>query len=630
MNRSIIRRAVTALAAMLLVVGAGTLAVAVPAYADIGTRSSEVDAGITQNGSATGITVGGQLTVGVIISDHSGDCINFNNCDNPLGTVDFVLQNADLSYNQTIATLSLSGVVNDSSQGYATIDNPLPAGTYHVDAHYNGDPNFAPNNGTLDNVVVSALTPDVSITQSSTSSYQGDPVTFSASVGSPNGVHPTGTVQLVYGMTGIGGPLTLDGSGNASITRTDLPLSDSSGHTYYFHYSGDAYLNAADSTSLDHQTLAKIPTTTTVSVSTPTRQDDPVLLSAGVSAAGGVQPPGTVTFFAMIGTIEQASTTATLSGGVATGSFPAYGLPPLPFTVIAQYSPSDPSYAASSASTPLVVTPAIPLTGVVLDVSATPSPGRLGSPETLHVVATAPSGSTTPAEGAVGFQIGSSPLGSCILAPAAGGTTACDLTTSTLPAGVDPIVVTYAGSTHYAAVEASLSVTITEPSATTLTASPTTATSGTKVTLTAQVSFADPVTGEPTGTVTFRDGSGLIGSASVDASGKATLTTTVLPLGKRTITANYSGDAVVDSSASAPVTVTITAPVTSHPTGSSTSSTTSPSGSSSTTTANGSGTLADTGVRHLWGLNTAAVVLLLLGVACTVLGRRRRPAGRTR
>ncbi|MEO9139592.1 MAG: Ig-like domain-containing protein [Jatrophihabitans sp.] len=569
MYRSRIRRVVPTLLAVLFLVGASTFTVASPAVADTGNRDSQVSVAVQQNSSSSGITVGGQLYLGVMIEDHSGSCINFDDCDNPLGTVDFVLQNADLSYNQTIATLNLSGVVHDASQANVTIDNPLPAGTYHVDAHYNGDPNFHANDGTLDNVEIASLTPDVGIVQSSTSSYQGDPVTFSASVSSPNGVQPTGTVQLVYGMTDIGDPIPLDSSGNAWITRTDLPLSDSSGHTYYFHYSGNyvssghGFLNPADSNSIDHQTLTKTPTSTTLSVTSPTRQDDRVDLVGYVSAAGGAQPPGTVTFTASVGGIPFGTASGTLSGGFATATFPASTLFPAPYTVLAQYNPSDPGYAASNASADLLITAAIPLDGVVLAVTASPDPGVLGAPETLHVIATPPAGSTAPVTGEMSFATGATTLGTCSLTAAA----ACDLITTALPAGVDPITVTYPGSTRYAGVTASTSVTIDKPT--------------------------------PTGTPTS-------GSPSTHPSSGSTSSTT-------------SGSPTARPSASP----------SGSPTGTGrTSSTRSGAGANG---AGGSGTLAETGVRGLTPSSIVAAALLALGIAFSLLGRRRhRVVGRHR
>ena len=48
--------------------------------------------------------------------------------------------------------------------------------------------------------------------------------------------------------------------------------------------------------------------------------------------------------------------------------------------------------------------------------------------------------------------------------------------------------------------------------------------------------------GPPTGTVTFSDGGTILGTAALDGSGTATLTTVALSVGGHSITATYSGD----------------------------------------------------------------------------------------
>jgi hypothetical protein len=70
------------------------------------------------------------------------------------------------------------------------------------------------------------------------------------------------------------------------------------------------------------------------------------------------------------------------------------------------------------------------------------------------------------------------------------------------------------------------------------------------VTFMATVSSVPPATRTPTGTVLFRDSSTVLGTALLDATGRAVLTTSVLSAGTHTITASYNGDENFGSSIS--------------------------------------------------------------------------------
>ncbi|MCN9243590.1 Ig-like domain repeat protein [Streptomyces sp. RY43-2] len=130
------------------------------------------------------------------------------------------------------------------------------------------------------------------------------------------------------------------------------------------------------------------------------------------------------------------------------------------------------------------------------------------------------------------------------------GTTASSSTPveTLLPAGVHATAIA-AGNYH------SLALAVRAASTTTLTASPTTAAPGQPVTLTAHVTCTS---GTPTGgEVIFFDGTTQIGTATVDAQGNATLTTTDLGVGTHEITAHFQGMGDCPASVSEPVTVTV-------------------------------------------------------------------------
>jgi Big-like domain-containing protein/beta-propeller repeat-containing protein len=100
---------------------------------------------------------------------------------------------------------------------------------------------------------------------------------------------------------------------------------------------------------------------------------------------------------------------------------------------------------------------------------------------------------------------------------------------------------------------------LTAPTKTALAASPTTATSGAAVNLTATVAEVGG-TSVPTGTVTFKDGTTTLGSMTLNGTGVAVYSTSTLAVGAHSITAAYGGDAANSASTSTAASVTISAP----------------------------------------------------------------------
>jgi sugar lactone lactonase YvrE len=88
----------------------------------------------------------------------------------------------------------------------------------------------------------------------------------------------------------------------------------------------------------------------------------------------------------------------------------------------------------------------------------------------------------------------------------------------------------------------------------TITASPTSSTLGGEVLFTAKVSGS---LGTPTGTVTFMEGSAVVGSSNLNSSGVGASDTSSLTGGLHSITASYSGNSVYAPFVSKPVSVTV-------------------------------------------------------------------------
>jgi len=102
-----------------------------------------------------------------------------------------------------------------------------------------------------------------------------------------------------------------------------------------------------------------------------------------------------------------------------------------------------------------------------------------------------------------------------------------------------------------------LNITFTTASTNVVTASANPSVFGQPVTLTATITSAG---GAATGPVSFFDGSTLLGSGTLDGSGKATFTSSSLAVGGHSITASYDGDANIAQSASGALTLNISQP----------------------------------------------------------------------
>ncbi len=175
-----------------------------------------------------------------------------------------------------------------------------------------------------------------------------------------------------------------------------------------------------------------------------------------------------------------------------------------------------------------------------------------GQPFTLTASASAPFGGTP--TGTVTFSDGGTTLGT---APLVNGV--ATLSTSLSTPGTHSLVATYAGEKSFLGSTSnavSHDVRTGTPTHTSLAASQTQIVRGAAVTLTADVTSADPGSPTPTGTVTFLSDQTPIGSAPLQ-NGRATLTTSAFTGGQHTVVASYGGNADFAGSQSNPITITV-------------------------------------------------------------------------
>ena len=461
------------------------------------------------------------------------------------GTVQFYTDNG--------ATLLGSADLTNGVATYTT--SSLVAGANSVDAVYESTSSDF-NGSTSPYVTVTlaaAATSTTTVTYSPSSPvYGGEEVTLTATVtpNSPLTGTPTGTVVFYNGTTALG-PATLV-SGSGSLLPMALPAGANS---ITAQYSGDSTFTS--STSPVTTVTVGLATTTTAVTFSPSAPvyGESVMLMATITptTTGADLPSGTVTFY-------NGSTAlglpATVTSGVATldvNTLPASTTN----SITAQYS-GDSNYAASTS--PAVTLP-VSQSSSATTVTYFPTSPVVGQNVTLTATVTAVSpGAGTPT-GTIQFYNGTTALGSPVTI--SGGV--ASLTTTALAAGANSITAQYSGDSNFmTSTSPAVSVTLapTATSSTTVTFSPSTPSYGTNVTLTATVTPVSPLTGAPSGTVEFFNGTTYLGTATQYVMGTdsltATFSTTALPVSSsNSITAQYSGDSTFTSSTSAPVTVPV-------------------------------------------------------------------------
>jgi hypothetical protein len=155
-------------------------------------------------------------------------------------------------------------------------------------------------------------------------------------------------------------------------------------------------------------------------------------------------------------------------------------------------------------------------------------------------------GNGTPT-GSVTFMDGSTSLGTGTLS---GGTATFSI--STLAAAAHSITVVYGGDTNFLTSTSGILTQTVKQAATTssVSSSANPSGSGQAVTFTATIAAVSPGSGTPTGTVTWDDGSTVLGTVTL-TNGTASFTTSSLAVGSHSIKAVYAGDTNFKTSTSA-------------------------------------------------------------------------------
>jgi arabinan endo-1,5-alpha-L-arabinosidase len=285
------------------------------------------------------------------------------------------------------------------------------------------------------------------------------------------------------------------------------------------------------------------PTTIVLTASAPsTTLNGSVTLTATLA---GSSPIGVVTFYDGTTSLQPVDVT-----GKSSVSFTTTSLTGGVHTLTAGYAGDQVNAASTSA--PVSFTVFVPTTTAL---AASPSLAALGAPVTL--TATIAAGIYAPS-GTVNFTFGTTYLGAATLSSGA-----ASFTTTALPLGADVVTATYAPTTYFNGSTAATTTVTIHPvllnTTTLLTASSTgTIASGTLETLTAALTPASLGSAAPSGTITFLDGTTVLGTVAL-ASNTASLQTKQFTVGANAITAVYSGDAIYNTSTSNTSALTMTA-----------------------------------------------------------------------
>jgi subtilase family serine protease len=397
--------------------------------------------------------------------------------------------------------------------------------------------------GNVESTKTVSFTIDASTTTSVVSSLNPSTyetaVTFTATVTSTSG-SPTGTVTFKDSGTSLGTG-TLSG-GKATYTILTLTAG---AHSITAVYAGSGTFITSTSAVLT-QTVNKAGSSTTLTSSAnPSSYLQTVTFTATVKSATSGTPAGTVTFnngTTVLGT-------GTLNGsGVATLATSSLALGSHPIT--ASYSGGSNFNTSVSATLTQTVNKENTTTAVVSSLN----PSVSGQTVTFTATVT-PAFGGSPA-GTVTFSNGTTVLGTGTLSST---THKATFATSTLSVGAHSITAAYSGGPD---VNGSTSPTLTQTvnaaggsTTTALTSSANPSSFLQTVTFTATVKSTS--TGTPTGTVTFKNGTTVLGTGTLNSSGVATLATSSLTIGSHAMTASYSGDTHFNASVSGTLTQTV-------------------------------------------------------------------------
>lgn len=360
---------------------------------------------------------------------------------------------------------------------------------------------------------ITAVAPNPAVT--------AEPVVVSYSVTPPTGV--TGTPSGVIVINASTGESC---TGTAPAGSCAIAFGTAGSRTLTASYGGDLNFNPSTSASVT-EVVNKAATTTSVTSSlNPSFSGQSVTFTVTVTGAFGGTPTGSVVL-----KDGSATLTALTLGTSGTVTYSTTQLTVGSHAISASYV-GDANFLASSKA----ITQVVKKNTTTTAVTSSLNPSNVGQSVTLTAAVSSTTGGSIPDGETVTFKYGTTVLGTATTSAGS-----ASVTTSTLPAGSDTVVATYAGDANFAASSGSIKQVVNKFATTTVnTSSLNPSTVGQAVTFTATVSSTGGAI--PDGdTVTFKYGSTVLGTAST-TSGSASLTVSTLPAGSDSIVGAFAGD----------------------------------------------------------------------------------------
>ena len=416
----------------------------------------------------------------------------------------------------------------------------LPASSDSITAAYKGSITFAPSKSSPLTQVVSMATTTTGLTSSANPSGTGQSITYTATVTSQYGGVATGSVVFNSGSQTLG---TASLSGNVASLTTSFATAGT--YSITAQYNGDSNNTGSASAVFSEKIIASTTTSVTSSLN-PSVVGQAITFAATVTSSAGIPPNGeTITFYngtAVLGTAPLTSgtvmlTTSALPGGV--------------FTITARY-PGDSNFAASTSGGLRQTVNATSKSATAITLASGLNPSIYGQ-EVTFITQVTTSGPVTPT-GTVVFMwkyftttytIGTATVSSAGLAT---------LTKSNLNAGQYPMVAVYRGDTNnLSSTSPVMNQTVLQTtSRATITSSVNPSTVGQAITFGAKLTSPTVI---PSGPVTFKAGTTVLGTAQLGGS-KAIFTTSTLPAGSTVVKVIYNGNSNIRGS-SASLTQTV-------------------------------------------------------------------------